>query len=139
MTRKLSASALALGLLVGALSVACEDTSEVSGPNSVRLDEWSVELGSTEQAAGPLKLDVQNVGTMTHEVILIRTNLEPDKLPVDGGAVKLSDLDVVAEKDDIERREKTTLDLSLTPGRYVFICNTSGHYALGMRSSLVVE
>jgi hypothetical protein len=131
--------AVLLGLVVAAGAVACEDTSEVSGPDSVRLKEWAIELGTSERTAGAVKLQVQNVGTMTHEVIVVRTNLAPDKLPVDSGAVKLSDLEVLGEKDDIERREKTTLDVNLTPGSYVFLCNISGHYALGMRAALVVK
>jgi len=132
-------AALGAALLLTAFAVACADTSEVSGPDSLRLDEWSIELGSPEQAAGTITLQVQNVGTMEHEVILIRTTLEPDKLPQQSGTVNLSGLDVVGRKDGIERREKTTLEASLTPGSYVFICNLSGHYALGMRAGLVVK
>ena len=127
------------GLVAVLLSVACEDTTEVSGPDSVLLKEWAIELGAPERAPGSVDFQVQNIGTMDHEVVVIRSDLAPEKLPVSGGTVDLNQLDVVGEKENIERREKTSLSVTLTPGSYIFICNVSGHYALGMRSGLLVK
>lgn len=139
MTRQRLLVPFIVAALVLGLTGACADTSEVSGPDSVRLDEWSIVLGSTTLPPGPRKLQVQNVGTQTHEVIIIRTALEPDKLPMQSGVVNLSGLEVVARKENLKRREKATLDVNLTPGSYVFICNISGHYTLGMRAGLTVQ
>ncbi len=134
-----SATAVLSIVLLGLVTLACEDTSEVSGPNSIRLSEWKIEAGSSELAAGSVKLQVQNVGTQAHDIFVIRTDLAADKLPVKSGTVDLNGLEVAGSKKDIERREKTSLEVELNPGAYVLICNISGHYALGMHTSLVVK
>ena len=48
-------------------------------------------------------------------------------------------LDVIANKTDLKRRDKATLDVKLQPGKYVLFCNVSGHYQLGMRTGLTVK
>ncbi|MGE0057517.1 MAG: hypothetical protein AB7T32_05995 [Dehalococcoidia bacterium] len=139
MSVRLTAIVLSTVVLLGLLTLACEDTSEVSGPNSVRLSEWKVEAGASELAAGAVKLQVQNVGTQAHDIFVIRTDLAAEKLPVKSGTVDLNGLEVAGSKKDIERREKVSLDLELKPGAYVLICNISGHYTLGMHTGLVVK
>lgn len=106
---------------------------------AIRLDEWKITTGSSQIAASVSVLQVQNVGTSGHELLLIRSELATDKLPVKSGEVDEESVDVVARTKELSRRQKTTLSVSLRSGNYVLICNISGHYALGMRTALQVK
>ena len=73
------------------------------------------------------------------ELVVIRTDLAADALPVSGATVDESQLDVLGRTDTIGGGESETLSLNLSAGSYVLICNVPGHWGLGMRSSLTVQ
>ncbi|MGZ6546318.1 MAG: sulfocyanin-like copper-binding protein [Actinomycetota bacterium] len=90
--------------------------------------------------AGNVRFDVYNQGPATHEFVVVRTNLRASRLPIasDGLTVNEEALDAVGQISQIDIWSTETLDLDLTPGRYVFFCNVEGHYMGGMRGSIVV-
>ena len=47
-------------------------------------------------------------------------------------------LEVVDEQEDIGAGETRALAVNLQPGKYVLICNTPGHYQLGMHTGFSV-
>jgi uncharacterized cupredoxin-like copper-binding protein len=111
-----------------------------SGPTlSVQLDEWKVVPASSTAVAGALTFQVQNVGTMDHEMLVIRSDLDPKDLPTRSGEVDEDRLEVAGKTKALKRREKMSLSLTLQPGSYVLICNVSGHYSLGMTASIQVR
>jgi uncharacterized cupredoxin-like copper-binding protein len=104
---------------------------------AVRLSEYKIETkGDATDAV--TKLSVQNTGTVTHDIKLVRTDLAADALPRSGADVDEARLDLLAKKTDLKRRDKATLDVKLQPGSYVLFCNVSGHYQLGMHTSFKV-
>jgi uncharacterized cupredoxin-like copper-binding protein len=105
---------------------------------AVRLDEYKIETKGDPTAA-VTQLNVQNTGTATHELKLIRTDLEPDALPRKGADVDESQVTVVTKATDLKRRDRESLDVKLELGSYVLICNVSGHYQLGMRTAIEVK
>jgi hypothetical protein len=104
---------------------------------AVRLSEYKIETrGNPTDAV--TRLVVQNTGTVTHDIKLVRTDLAPDALPKSGADVDESKLDILAKKTDMKRRDKAELDVTLQPGSYVLFCNVSGHYQLGMHTGFKV-
>jgi uncharacterized cupredoxin-like copper-binding protein len=91
--------------------------------------------------AGDLRLDVHNAGPDTHELIVVRAGRGPLPLRMDG---------LTIDEQALERRKvggiepqrpggTHSLDLHLSPGRYVLFCNMAGHYLGGMHTTLVVR
>ena len=76
---------------------------------------------------------------MPHELKVIKTDLAPDKLPVDGATAKASEEGKVGELVSIPGGASRKLVLELAAGKYVLLCNVAGHYQLGMRTGLEVN
>jgi uncharacterized cupredoxin-like copper-binding protein len=92
-------------------------------------------------AAGSVTLHVRNLGPDTHELLLVRDDgrdlpLRPDDLTVDEDAMLAR---TVSTLEDDHPGTRRTWKLQLTPGRYVLVCNMSGHYLGGMHARLVVQ
>ena len=89
--------------------------------------------------AGKIKIGVRNLGTMEHSFEVLKTDLPPDKLPVDGASAKAKEDGKVGEIPSIPAGKSAAVTLDLTPGKYVFICNIAGHYQIGMHTGFTVE
>ena len=105
---------------------------------TVDLKEYSVVLSAATIKAGTTKIGIRNVGTMEHEFEIIKTDLAPDKLPVDVGQGKAKEDGLVKQIKSILPNKVATVTANLEAGTYVIICNVSGHYQLGMRAALKV-
>lgn len=138
--------------LVAALALpACSDDGGVS----VTLDEFSVGLHQSSAAAGDVALEVANEGSEDHQFIVIKTDLEPDALPLtpDGSVDEGGEgIEEVGRVDRIDPGGSSILNLKLEPGSYVFFCNIVetgeeegeegeflSHFALGERTKFTIE
>jgi uncharacterized cupredoxin-like copper-binding protein len=115
----------------------------VPGPTTalkVSMKDYAIVTSLTTAPAGTFNIDVSNSGPATHEFVIIRTDLKADALPVKDGLADEDDkrLTHVDEVEDVEIDAKIAYTVGLTPGHYVFICNISGHYGLGMRTDFTV-
>lgn len=109
-----------------------------TGDVTVELRDFEVRPSLTQVKAGSLKIAVRNASaSQVHELTIIKTDLDPDKLPVEGSAAKEDGK--VAKSKDLNPGTSATLTVDLSPGRYLFICNQPGHYALGMRIRVTVQ
>jgi uncharacterized cupredoxin-like copper-binding protein len=83
---------------------------------------------------------VNNQAPITHEFVVVHTNLPADALPIgpDGLSVNEDWLSPVGELDEVTAGDTGLLPLDLPPGRYVFFCNLEGHYLGGMHGVLEV-
>jgi uncharacterized cupredoxin-like copper-binding protein len=106
---------------------------------TVDLKEYTVTLSTPTTKAGTVKLGIRNLGTMIHDFDLIRTDLAPDKLPIDTASAKAKTDGLVKQVINIAAGRVTTVSADLAAGHYVIICNVSGHYQLGMRAELTVQ
>jgi hypothetical protein len=144
LVRVLSAACV-LGLAL--CLAACDGSDEDRGTEvNVTLDEFTINLDRTVAPDGRVTFDVTNQGTVTHEFMVIRTNLLPANLPTnpDGSYDEnAGSTTVVDEIDDLTPGENDELTLNLSSGNYVLICNMvaggNSHYALGMRTSFTVD
>jgi uncharacterized cupredoxin-like copper-binding protein len=102
------------------------------------LKDDSITIDPDSTAAGKISFDIRNDGTMTHEFEIFRTDLAPDALPTDGDVVDGGGLPAIDEIEDVAPGTSAQLNVDLSPGSYVMICNLPGHYSKGMHSGFTV-
>jgi uncharacterized cupredoxin-like copper-binding protein len=142
--------AWALVLVLAALAVAVpltvarrQEPTPRGTPVNLLLKDFKVLGDAAVVPAGTVSFRVRNEGPTTHEVIVVRTDHAPDKLPLqDDGLTVNEDADGInlldeAEGLDIDDRE--TMVLRMAPGHYVLYCNLEGHYLGGMYAALTVR
>ena len=124
--------------MASACGAAPVDSGEV--PNLyVDLSDFKIVADHPSIAAGHVVIGIRNHASMLHELRVIKTDLAPDQLPVDGGTAKAKEDGKVGELLNIVSGASRKLVLELPPGKYVLICNITGHYQLGMRAGLEVK
>ncbi len=113
----------------------------VPGSVQVTLSEFKVVPTPDSIAAGNVTFAVSNTGTVTHNFHIIKTELAPDKLPIDstGFAVDLTQVDAVQNSKDIDPAGTETVTAQLDAGKYVLICNVASHYQSNMRVAFTVQ
>lgn len=127
----LSAAVLSLA----SMQVSASETLRVElTPTAIHLDTRTVK-------AGPVTFEVSSSadGNTTHELVVLKTDLSHDRLPVQKDTVAENKFKKIGEVEDVAPGTSKRLTLKLAPGRYVLICNRPGHYSMGMHASLVVE
>ncbi|MGF6970003.1 putative cupredoxin-like copper-binding protein [Paraburkholderia sp. WC7.3g] len=100
----------------------------------------SIQLGTHNVKAGRITLEVKNSADndMEHELVVLKTDLSDDALPVSKGQVLERRLKKIGEVEDIAPGKSRRVSFKLAPGHYALICNKPGHYAAGMHTALVV-
>ncbi|MCW2924364.1 MAG: heme/copper-type cytochrome/quinol oxidase, subunit 1 [Thermoleophilia bacterium] len=89
-------------------------------------------------AAGTVTFSVRNKGSMPHELVVLKTDLDPGKLP-EGDGGKAKEVGRVAHVPQMTPGSATQyVTLDLKPGKYVLLCNVPGHYGLGQYAAFTV-
>jgi hypothetical protein len=94
----------------------------------------------TNPPVGSVTFEVHNNGTIQHEFIIFKTDLDEGSLPLSGTTVDETGAGLT-KIDEIEAQDPgsaKTLTVNLEPGKYVVICNIAGHYQQGMHASFTV-
>jgi uncharacterized cupredoxin-like copper-binding protein len=139
LVQRLSVIVLAVLVIVASACAASpSDTSEVPGLY-VDISDYKLVTDHPSIAAGHVVFGIRNHAAMLHELKVIKTDLAPDQLPIDGATAKAKEDGKVGELLNIAGGASRKLVLELTPGKYVLICNIAGHYQLGMRIGLEVQ
>jgi len=129
---------IALALLVAACTGPAAEAP--AGSQVVaELADTKITVNVPSVKAGKIKIGVRNLGTMEHSFEVLKTDLPPDKLPVDGASAKAKEDGKVGEIPSIPAGKSAAVTLDMTPGKYVFICNIAGHYGLGMHTGFTVD
>jgi uncharacterized cupredoxin-like copper-binding protein len=103
--------------------------------------DFAIAVSPSSATSGNLTFSIHNDGPSPHEFVIFNTDLAPDELPTnDDGTVNEEGEGVehVDEVEDIAPGTDGSLDVSLDPGTYVFICNLPGHYSQGMHVAFTV-
>jgi uncharacterized cupredoxin-like copper-binding protein len=131
----LAATAL---LLVGCTAAAPGASGSVV---HVSLHDFKIDTSNSSSSTGDVVFQVENEAPVTHEFVVVRSDLPPDQLPIgpDGLSVDEDELRPVGEVGEVETATTEILAIHLDPGRYVFFCNLEGHYLGGMHGSLEVS
>jgi hypothetical protein len=136
--------AVVLTLTLGLAAPACSSGSATHEPPhaSVLLKDFRIRFPEKTVTAGSLDLDIHNRGPSTHELVIVRTDLDSASLPLASDGLSVDEdspvLDFVEEDSDVGIGESPVLEVRLTPGHYVLFCNLEGHYLGGMHTSLDV-
>ncbi|MCF6337986.1 MAG: HmuY family protein [Gammaproteobacteria bacterium] len=116
---------------------------------TVALTEWAVTPDKNTVNAGPVTFNAINDGPVdVHELVIIKTDLAADSLPVDGnGNVDINGANIILigaiKNIAVGADAQATFDLE--PGNYVLVCNIwdageqEAHYAEGMRVAFTVQ
>jgi len=107
------------------------------GTSKVALREWAVAPAPASATAGKITFVVKNNGKTKHEFVVIKTDLAPAKLPVKKG--RASEKGAKGEIGDLPAGSTKRLTLTLPKGKYVLICNLTGHYQAGQRAAFTVR
>ena len=113
------------------------------GPLEIKMGDYFFDPKDATVEAGSVTIGAPNEGKVMHELMLLKTNTDPAKLPTgpDGGVEeKLHEAaEENGEIDDVLPGETKSRTFDLTPGKWVMFCNVPGHYAQGMYGSLTVK
>jgi uncharacterized cupredoxin-like copper-binding protein len=134
-----------LGGSVRAASIApssAATTASAGSPTVVRAtlaDSMRVTLDRYTVPAGKVLFLVTDAGTLTHELVVLKTDVAADMLSLnpDVPGKVVEDLHM-GETGDIEGGRFNGLELTLGPGHYVILCNELGHYMAGMHVDFTV-
>jgi len=127
-------------------AVACaEDTNDSADATSNNItgsmEKWHIEIDATTAKAGEVTFTVANEGTIGHEFLVVKTDIAPGQIPLDGDhfAEPTDGIEVINEIGEYAKGTTETLTLNLEPGNYQIVCNLPGHYANGMFLKFTVE
>jgi len=110
------------------------------GTVNVSLTEWAVTPDVESVGEGDVTFTVTNDGTVPHELVIIRTDLPADALPLTeaGDRVPEAEVNLIGEVEEFGAGLTERGTFALTAGNYVLICNIPGHYTLGMNVAFTV-
>jgi uncharacterized cupredoxin-like copper-binding protein len=112
------------------------------GDVAVSLKDYKIVMPATI-SAGHHTFGTTNVAKQPHELVVFRTDLPADSLPVDADGAVIEDspqlTTVVDSGADIAPGKTRAISGTLSPGHYVAVCNISDHYKLGMYTNLTVK
>jgi uncharacterized cupredoxin-like copper-binding protein len=106
---------------------------------TVELSDFKIKPSVASTKAGKVEFQIRNTAAMLHELKVIRTDLDEDKLPIDAAKAQAKEDGKVGGIENIPAGAIRTLSLDLAAGKYVLICNVAGHYQLGMHVAFKVE
>ena len=105
----------------------------------VKLSDFAIAVSTDTVPAGEARFEAENVGSTPHELVLIKTDLAHDALPIADSKVDESQVNGIGEIEEFPAGESQTGSFELEAGAYVLICNVVGHYQLGMHIPFTVE
>jgi uncharacterized cupredoxin-like copper-binding protein len=142
--------AWALALVLAALALAVpltvarrQQPTPRGTPVNVLLEDFKVRRDMAVVSAGAVSFRILNQGPTSHELIVVRTDRAPDKLPLQGDGLTVNEeapgIDLLDEVEGLDIDDRQTLVLHLAAGNYVFYCNLEGHYLGGMHAAFTVQ
>jgi uncharacterized cupredoxin-like copper-binding protein len=96
---------------------------------------------ATTITQGTSTFTISNTGTIPHELLVFKSDLEPSAYPVDAaGDIKEEGAGVtlLSDGDNIDPEGSQVRAIDLTPGTYLFVCNIPGHFKAGMFTVVTV-
>jgi uncharacterized cupredoxin-like copper-binding protein len=142
--------AWALVLVLAAVAIAVpltvarrQEPTPPGTPLNVLLQDFKVQQDAAAVPAGTVSLRIRNKGPTRHELIVVRTDRAPGKLPLQSDGLTVDEegdgVEFVDDIDGLDIDGRQTLVLGLAPGNYVMYCNLEGHYLGGMYAALTVH
>lgn len=128
-------------VIVAAVAVASGLAAQaaVAATPTVKVDlmEFKVLPSAKSAKAGKLTFAVKNIGKVDHELLVVKTKLAPNKLPVKKGVAVVKGK--VGEVKALKPGKSGKVTLTLAKGKYVLLCNLPGHYPAGQYTGFSVK
>jgi len=134
-------SSVAMVATLGACGGGDNESDDATSNNITgTLNEWTVETDATTAKAGEVIFTVTNEGTIGHEFLVVKTDIAPGQIPLDGDhfAEPTDGLEVIDEIGEFAKGTTEILTLNLEPGTYQLVCNLPDHYSAGMHMTFTV-
>jgi len=135
-------------LLAASLLCAFAIPALAAGPAVVNAELWNkpdgsqgVTLSTDHVKPGKVLFKVKNVSTdEDHELLLVKTDLAPDAMPMDADGVRIEEdkLEGLEELGDVHPGKTRNTTLTLKAGKYLLFCNEAGHFKAGMYTTFTV-
>ncbi|HEX9122006.1 MAG TPA: cupredoxin domain-containing protein [Actinomycetota bacterium] len=145
MKRRTSVAAVAaLALLALTACGSKEASSEAEGEGgnnvAVTLDDYAIRPEVTTLSAGEVTFKVSNAGATEHEMVVIRTDLDPADIPFADHEAneEAPGMTPIGEVEEVQPGEAQDLVLTLEPGSYILLCNLPKHFERGMVTKIEV-
>jgi uncharacterized cupredoxin-like copper-binding protein len=107
---------------------------------TINMGEYSFKPKDVTVPAGKVAITAPNNGKIEHELVLLKTDVDPAKLKTEkDGEVDEEAYSGPGEIPDVEAGETGKTTLNLKPGKYAMICNVPGHYKAGMYGRVTVK
>ena len=105
------------------------------------LTDSTIQLSPAAVPNGLVTITVKNTGSVVHTLVVLKTNLSDDKIPVDPSNQAKADErgKVGGTTSELKPGQSTDIKLDLSSGKYVVICNELAHYQIGMHAPLTVN
>jgi hypothetical protein len=126
---------LAVAVFAGPAWGGAGDASVATHRLQVGVTEWVVIPSDGVVSSGVLRLTVENLGRIRHEIAIVPTERWGQKLPIRSGRAVG---EVAAPPIVVAPGERRSARVNLAPGYYVLLDNLPGHYAAGAAVSIVV-
>lgn len=125
-----------------AASAGATAPASAAAGQSIVLSEWKVDMPATLKA-GQADFTISNAGTIQHELLVFKSNLDPSAYPKDSAGdidEEGPGINLISDGDnlDVGGTQPRSVDLS-KPGKYLFVCNIPGHFQQGMFTLVTVK
>ena len=113
-------------------------------PVGIELSEFIVKPTTLRARPGTAVFTVKNTGTVTHQFLVIRSDLPTAELPraADNHGVDESQVDIAGKIEAIAAGDSAELSVPVGAGKYVLVCNLfaggKSHYLTGMYTQFEV-
>lgn len=122
-------------------STAASTTAPAALPDTigVKASEMKFALTADTAAAGKVTFNAENVGSVDHEMVVIKTDTPAADLPVKDGEV--SEKGAIGEigPEELKVGAKVTKSFDMPAGHYALICALPGHYQAGMYADFTTK
>ena len=106
---------------------------------AVTMKEFTIAIDSASIPAGEVKFTVRNAGAIPHEMVLLKTDVNPRQLPLKEGVVDETRYQVIGAVREVSGGAVKTGTFGLDAAKYVLLCNIAGHPAAGMYTTFTVK
>lgn len=129
---------IAIALCVVALGASATVASAAAPLPALRADvaEWSIVPSAGSVHAGRVRIDVRNLGTSAHQIVLVRTRSFDERLPLAGNRAVVRP---IAQTALVRAGARTSFVVTLRPGSYLLLDNLPWHYWKGTSAAFSVR
>ena len=111
----------------------------------VTLEDFAVRLAQGSVPAGEVTFRATNAGPSGHELMVIKTDLDPAALPTTSTRMldpRGAGVELVGETEGLPVGESGELTVTLASGKYILLCNiyddAGAHFGQGMLTAFTV-